>query len=49
MREKLTCLKPKAPKADASVLAEESSDCDFETLLGRIDDLKDVVKNIRLL
>nr|CDS32725.1 WD repeat containing protein 47 [Hymenolepis microstoma] len=44
IREKLTCLKPKAPKADTSVLTEESSDCDFETLLGRIDDLKAMVE-----
>ncbi|VDN95938.1 unnamed protein product [Rodentolepis nana] len=44
LREKLKCLKPKVSKDDTSALTEESSDCDFETLLGRIDDLKAVVE-----
>lgn len=45
IREKLTCLKPKAPNADTSVNTElEASDCDFETLLGRIDELKAIVE-----
>ncbi|VUZ54676.1 unnamed protein product [Hymenolepis diminuta] len=45
IREKLTRLKPKAANADANVSTElEASDCDFETLLARIDELKAIVE-----